>query len=231
MGRTNDVTVVIPCYNHANAIERSVMSALHNNYMAIVVDDCSTDNLSRVMERLPAQYVCHEVNQGVAAARNTGVREVKTPWFVPLDADDFLLPGALDAALKFADKADIVFGDYTSPEGNLIAPPAAKMGPPTLEDWRRQNLIWNTSLVRKSLWEEAGGYEEGDSHYEDWLFWTKCFTLGARFVYAGTSIYCYGGSGHRTTFQEVNASDHVERHQQLLNVWLERLPSLIANRG
>lgn len=53
---------------------------------------------------------------------------------------------------------------------------------PTAENWKVRNFIFNTSLVRKTTWESAGGYVEGIDHYKDQLLWAKCSLSGARFV-------------------------------------------------
>jgi glycosyltransferase involved in cell wall biosynthesis len=197
------------------------MSALNNNYATIVVDDGSTDNLSQVMEHLPVQFIRHERNKGVAAARNTGIKEVKTPWFISLDADDFLMPGVLDKAIQYSNDADVIYGDYVTKGGNVIKPPMASWQTvPTAENWKAQNLIFNTSLVRKTTWENVGGYVEEIDHYEDWLFWAKCSLAGARFVYANLAFYCYNGMGQRSDYQRRHAALHDENYRRLLDDWL-----------
>jgi len=98
------VSVVIPCYNQAHflgeAIE-SILSQTYPHFEVVVVDDGSTDNTTEVAARYPGvRYVRHEENQGLAAARNTGIRRSRGEYLVFLDADDRLLPDALEAGLR-----------------------------------------------------------------------------------------------------------------------------------
>jgi hypothetical protein len=98
-----ELTVVVPCYNHADKLEMSVGSALGQDGVeveVIVVDDGSSDDVKSVMDGIIAKagpgrvrLVSHSENKGLAAARNTGFKEAKAEWVIPLDADDELEPG------------------------------------------------------------------------------------------------------------------------------------------
>jgi glycosyltransferase involved in cell wall biosynthesis len=97
--------VVIPCYNQAHflgeAIE-SVLSQTYHHFEIIVVDDGSTDESSEVASRYGEEGVLliRQQNRGLAGARNRGLEGAKGEYVVFLDADDRLLPGALEAALR-----------------------------------------------------------------------------------------------------------------------------------
>ncbi|MCX2747049.1 glycosyltransferase family A protein [Arthrobacter sp. MI7-26] len=114
------VTVVVPVFNtHPELIERAVVSALaqtHPDLELLIVDDGSTvevaEFLSRVAERDARIRVVHRANGGVSAARNTGVEQARGEFIAYLDADDYLEPGFLSAALDVArtTEAEAVFG-------------------------------------------------------------------------------------------------------------------------
>jgi glycosyltransferase involved in cell wall biosynthesis len=97
------VTVVIPCYNQAHflgeAIE-SVLSQSYHHFELIVVDDGSTDETSEVASGYERVRLIRQENRGLAGARNTGIRHSGGEFLVFLDADDRLLPGALEAGLR-----------------------------------------------------------------------------------------------------------------------------------
>jgi glycosyltransferase involved in cell wall biosynthesis len=96
------VSVIIPCYRHANFLADAIESVLrqtHPDFEIVVVDDGSPDNTREVAARYPCVRYVRQEHQGLAAARNTGIRESKNPWLVFLDADDRLLPRALEAGL------------------------------------------------------------------------------------------------------------------------------------
>ena len=93
------VSIVITCYNHARFLGEAIESALAQIYPCIeiiVVDDGSTDNTVEVAAHYPGVKYVHQVNQGLSAARNTGLRESHGDVLIFLDADDRLLPIAAE---------------------------------------------------------------------------------------------------------------------------------------
>ena len=97
------VSVIIPCFKQAgfltDAIE-SVLAQTHPHLEVIVVDDGSPDDTSDVASRYPGVRCIRQENQGLSAARNTGIRESKGEFLVFLDADDRLTPKALESGLQ-----------------------------------------------------------------------------------------------------------------------------------
>ncbi len=97
------VSVIIPCYNQAHflaeAIE-SVVNQIYRHFEIVVVDDGSTDDTSKIAARFPGVRYIKQENQGLAAARNLGIQVSRGNYLVFLDADDRLLPTALDAGLN-----------------------------------------------------------------------------------------------------------------------------------
>jgi glycosyltransferase involved in cell wall biosynthesis len=114
------VSVVIPCYNHAHYLDeaiRSVLAQTHPLLEVIVVDDGSSDNTSEVVARYPGVEYVYQENAGLAAARNTGIRRSAGEYVVFLDADDRLLPPAVEANLRcFSEhpESGFVFGTSTT---------------------------------------------------------------------------------------------------------------------
>ena len=97
------ISIVIPCYNQArflaDAIE-SILAQTYQRYEIIVVDDGSTDHTATVARAYPQVKYLYQENQGLSAARNTGWRAGQSDCVVFLDADDRLLPGALEAGIR-----------------------------------------------------------------------------------------------------------------------------------
>lgn len=96
------ISVVIPTYNYAALLPfalDSVVEQLASDIELIVVDDGSTDEtadvLARFSQREPRVVILHQANSGAAAARNRAIAEARGRFVLPLDADDELLPGAL----------------------------------------------------------------------------------------------------------------------------------------
>ena len=103
----NLVSVVIPCYDHAQFLAQAIESVLaqsYSNFEIIVVDDGSTDNTAEVAKGYsPVRYV-YQKNAGRSKARNTGLRQSCGEFLVFLDADDRLLPHALETGVCCMDE-------------------------------------------------------------------------------------------------------------------------------
>jgi glycosyltransferase involved in cell wall biosynthesis len=97
------ISVVIPCYNHgaylAEAI-KSIQAQTHPHIEILVVDDGSTDNTKEVACGFEKVRYIYQTNQGLSAARNTGIKHASGTYIMFSDADDWLLPDALETNLK-----------------------------------------------------------------------------------------------------------------------------------
>jgi glycosyltransferase involved in cell wall biosynthesis len=96
------VSVVIPCFGQAHYLGEAIESVLAQTYPhleIVVVDDGSPDNASAVASRYPGVRHVRQENAGVAAARNAGIRSTNGDFLIFLDADDRLLPNAVEAGL------------------------------------------------------------------------------------------------------------------------------------
>lgn len=118
---------IIPCYNYAHFLPRAVKSIwdqagkFSDQCEILLIDDGSTDDTFRVCEDLcaenPAIRYVFQDNAGPSAARNhgAGIADGDYLWFV--DADDELLPGAIEAmdeATEQYPQAAMIFGGYRS---------------------------------------------------------------------------------------------------------------------
>ena len=91
------VSVIIPAYNYARFLPLAVQSALQQrgedfSVEVIVVDDGSTDDTAEVAAGLAGIRYIHQENQGLSAARNTGMLAARGDFLLFLDADDLLAP-------------------------------------------------------------------------------------------------------------------------------------------
>src|SRR5713101_1476950 len=97
------VSVIIPCYNQAHFLHEAIQSALAQTYShreIFVVDDGSTDNTAEVTAGFAGIRYTRQENSGVSAARNSGLKESRGEYLVFLDADDRLLPEALEVGVN-----------------------------------------------------------------------------------------------------------------------------------
>lgn len=95
------ISVIIPLYNKAVVVEQSIRSVLtqsFHNLELIVVDDGSTDGSAEIVAKIEDERLklIQQENGGPGKARNTGVTHARGEWILFLDADDELLPNALE---------------------------------------------------------------------------------------------------------------------------------------
>jgi glycosyltransferase involved in cell wall biosynthesis len=101
-------SVVIPTYNRAGFIVktlRSVLAQTYSHYEIIVVDNCSTDNTVEVLEPFVAsgqiQFIRHDRNYERSCSRNTGMAAAKGDFLTLLDSDDIMYPTCLEDAATY----------------------------------------------------------------------------------------------------------------------------------
>jgi mycofactocin system glycosyltransferase len=121
-----DVTVVIPIRDRVEQLER-LLARLRPMIDCLVVDDASldADAIAHVVRRHGARLVRHELNAGPAAARNTGLRNVNTPYVAFVDSDVEADPQTL---LGLA-------GHFADPRVVAVAPRVRGAAPGTGPKW------------------------------------------------------------------------------------------------
>lgn len=99
---TPEFSVVIPAYNQAQFIGETLQSVFRQtlrDFEIIVVNDASPDNTSDIVAQFAdprLQYIIHDVNKGLPAARNTGMRAAVGKYVALLDSDDLFHPQKLE---------------------------------------------------------------------------------------------------------------------------------------
>jgi|SRR5687768_10307317 len=156
------VSVIIPCYNQGVYLKeaiRSVLSQTYSFFEIIVVDDGSSENIEKIIEYEPKIKFIKQKNQGVSVARNNGLYNGSGHYIVFLDADDRLLPNALEIGVRFLEQnAECAYVSghvrFIANNGDYIETPSQ----PTIEknhyeQLLQTNYIWTPGAVmyRKSI--------------------------------------------------------------------------------
>jgi glycosyltransferase involved in cell wall biosynthesis len=127
------VTVVLPCLNESESLP-GVLAALPAGYVALVVDNNSTDGTADVARRCGARVV-EEARPGYGAAVHAGIEAASTPIVAVLDGDGSLDPGDLPALVTELDRgADMAVG-RRRPGPGVRWPWHARLGT-TAVSWR-----------------------------------------------------------------------------------------------
>lgn len=100
------ISVIIPVYNGEQYIKETIDSVLNQSYKEleiILVNDGSTDHSGEICKEYAikdSRIRCfNQYNQGLSAARNTGIKNAKGDFLFFLDADDILENSALEIML------------------------------------------------------------------------------------------------------------------------------------
>jgi GT2 family glycosyltransferase len=199
------VSVITACHNHGIYLDEMVASvqvALHGiSYEHIIVNDGSTDPFT--LERLKALsqegiLVLTQSNQGLGAARNTGIKKASGEFIWPLDSDNKLCPDFVQQALSFFQQAPsigVVYGDallFGERSGY------SSVGPFNLQRLMLSNYIDACALFRRSCWEKVGGYDEQRAimMWSDWDFWLRLAFEGYRYQYVPMASFSYRVLSH-----------------------------------
>lgn len=185
------VSIIIPCYNQAQYLEKTVQSALASGYRPIeilIVNDGSKDNSLTVAQKLSAENglirVIDQKNSGVASARNRGISEAKGKYILPLDGDDLISENYISEAIQVLE---------TNSEVKVVYCQAVKFDEKGQKPWNlrpfsrhqlaKDNMIFVAALFRKTDWQEVGGFSEDmKMGREDWEFWIKMLKHGGDVV-------------------------------------------------
>ncbi len=189
------VSVVIPTYNSATTLPRTLASVLAQTWTRceiLVIDDGSADTTPALLAGYGEQLrAIRQDNAGPSAARNRGLREARGDYVAFLDADDLWLPEKLERQvallsahpeLGFCSTATSV----VDPEGSPLRDWPCRSGEePLLETLFMHSAAVSGStsgvLARRQLVLDAGGFDESLRGFEDPDLWIR---LAARTGYA-----------------------------------------------
>lgn len=219
------ISVIIPTFNMCASLPGAIDSALYQADEVVVVDDGSTDdtrvNLISLVGHPKLRIFNSKSNQGVCSSRNFAIITSDCDWFVPLDADDWLEPGAIDALRQAADTRTFVYGDWLE---TINGEPARKHAAP-MGMLDRKNVAKATFLFSRAMWQEVGGYDPDfeSTGGEDWAFMCALVEHGFRGVHVPVPIY------HYATRADGRAARVVEHAGEVRALLRAKYPKVFAN--
>ncbi len=168
------VSVVIPCYNSGATIGQTVASVQAQTWSQVeivVVDDGSTDLATiTTLDSLVGIQLVRQKNAGLPAARNAGFAAASGDFFLPLDADDWLEPDAIEKLLSGlnSDLGAAFAYSHLQLEGEASGVLAKSYN--FFEQLFLNQMPYCLLLPRRVV-EAVGGYDETmRKGYEDWEF-------------------------------------------------------------
>lgn len=202
------VSVIVPAHNYARYLQESigsVRSQTFGDWECLVVDDGSTDNTLDVLSQMAAAdqriRIFSQPQRGLSAARNRGLQLSRGRYIQFLDADDLLHEAKLQLHAQTLDvkgDVDIVFGptryfddgERSVLRSSLLGPDGPKLAPMSgagAEVLHRllvgNQLTVAAPLVRRSVFDTVGTFDERLDRLEDWQLWLRCAIAGKRFLF------------------------------------------------
>jgi glycosyltransferase involved in cell wall biosynthesis len=126
------ITVILPCYNSSKFIDETINSILDQSYKnitIIAIDDGSTDNTRAILNKY-CKYLAiytHEqnINKGIAASLNLGLKQAKSDLIAFIDHDDVWYPSKIQRQVEVFNKypdVDLVYtnGDIINNSGKKL---------------------------------------------------------------------------------------------------------------
>jgi glycosyltransferase involved in cell wall biosynthesis len=189
------ISLVTPCYNSAAYIEETICSVLSQGIPELeymVVDGGSTDGTVEIIRRYADRLTwwVSEKDNGQVDALNKGFARATGDILGFINADDVLLPGALDAILQtFTERpeVDLIAGEveWIDGEGRPTGSHAGEIT--NLEEaldiyrvwWSQRQWVQPEVFYRRALKERVGAFDQRYHLAFDFDFWVRCFRAGA----------------------------------------------------
>lgn len=205
------VSVIMPCFNHAQFVADSISSILKQSYHdfeLIVVDDGSKDESGQVIIEFAkcddrVVPILRSTNGGEAKSRNDAMRKAQGELISFCDSDDLWEPHKLDIQVKhlmrhtnigFLHGDSILINEIGVPTGQQFSslfPRGCKLrGEAFFELCVSNHVNVPTVMIRCECVAAAGFFEEEFTYLTDWVYWTKV-ARRARFDYIATPLAKY----------------------------------------
>lgn len=181
------VTVIIPVFNRASVLPRTLKSVLCQSFPdfeVLIVDDGSSDDPAAVvaaMQDSRLRYIRQPHNQGVAAARNRGLREARAPLVAFLDDDYEWFPEKLALQVALFEQAEACVGlIYTGVEtvsdngGSTLQIPSARGD--LYDELLVKNILHgcpSSGMMRRNVIAAVGFFDETLPAIEDYDYWLR----------------------------------------------------------
>lgn len=217
------LTIIIPCYNQGHYLGECIGSFkdfLNDSVEVIIINDgsTSTDTIAQIKNFEDKGYtIIHQENKGLAEARNTGIRYAKGKYILPLDSDNKIRMAIVEKAIKIMESDNsisVLYGDaeyFGEKKGRW------EVGTFNLQKLMIANYIDACALIRKSVFEEFGGYDANMKYsgWEDWEFWLRISFHSCKMLYTQDVFFEYrvlSTSMSRALYKDYGKPNYLESY-------------------
>lgn len=192
MNRPPMVSVIIPTYNRPDRLRTAIESVLRQEYQSfqiIVVND-GTEPVEAVVSEMNRDgritLVTHDRSRGLAASRNTGLRQATGKYVCYLDDDDRFLPDHLGTLVKRLEVGDckVAYTDAWRVHERVVNGQITEVqrDRPYSQEFNAHQLLINNYMPvlcvmhERACLDEVGGFDESLYVHEDWDLWIRLAT-------------------------------------------------------
>lgn len=183
------ISVIMPCYNEEKTVESAVNSILNQTFQDfefIIIDDCSQDNTSQILQVLSKQsskikVLRNSQNLGYSGSINKGIKAAGGDFIARMDADDFSFPERFEKQVTFLLKhpeiglvgtgVELVMKENKESRGTIIMP---ETHDEILKGrYLRSFNFHPTIMAKKTLFVDYKGYDESIKRAEELDLWLR----------------------------------------------------------
>jgi glycosyltransferase involved in cell wall biosynthesis len=255
-----EVSIIIPTYNYGRFISKAIDSVLSQTGVScevIVVDDGSTDDTPSVLASYDDKLrAFRQTHHGAPAARNLGLQKARGKYVLFLDADDWLLPGALSSRHNYLESqsdCNWVYGPWQQQDehGRDITT-AYNHRPFAFMRKRSGNILGYLLLgelialcsvmISRYLVLEVGGFDINLPCFQDYELWLRVAARSPLGYIEDSNIVVLThegsisrseGNGYQTLLHILQTAEtrYPDTTNGLGRAWQRRLAFVLAERG
>ena len=172
------VSIIVPCFNQAHFLSYTLISVInqtYENWECIIVNDGSPDNTNEVAQKFIQKdkrfILLEQNNQGLAMARNNGIKKSHGEYILPLDSDDLIEPTYIEKAINYYRE---------NPDTKLVYCEADRFDQKreywNLPKYKYEEEIWAncifcSAIYKRTDYDKTIGYNPNmKGGFEDWDF-------------------------------------------------------------
>jgi len=230
------VSIIVITYNSSKFVIETLESARlqkFQNIELIICDDHSSDTTVDICKKwidenkdrfAEVNLIASEINTGIPANLNRGLKISKGEWVKPIAGDDLLADNCLTELISYADasleKVNILSSDIIAFSGNSTSTGEIKKNPfskyfssdtsakDQYEKLLRTNIVFAaTVIIRRELLLAVDGYDERYKLLEDWPLWIKLTSAGYKIHYLDKPLIFY--RSHEDNLSQTNNNDYL----------------------
>lgn len=216
------VSVIMSVYNDANRVKNSIESILNQSYSNIellIVDDCSTDNSFDICKNYQnennVKIFKNNKNIGLTKSLNRLLNESRGYYIARQDSDDTSEIERIEKQISFMSKHDLLVSTtraYTFNQNiENIRPRYSHLIPNRLIIKFKNPFVHGTLMIKKSLFEKIGGYNEDYYYSQDFKLFSDLINSKVYIPTLKTPLYRLNTQDNLSTKFKIEQKEYTKK--------------------